>query len=89
MHERGLAFLLRLFVRVLGGAVCGVRVRNAARLVRGSADELLLEVLWAEDGDLGEEELALYAVGVCVVEHGPYRNLVAKQALIRACGCVA
>lgn len=50
-------------------------VRNAARLVRGPADELLLEVLGAEDGYLGEEELALDAVRVGVVEYGPYGDL--------------
>ena len=75
VRERGLALNLGvLMVRGLGRSVTRM-VRNAARLVRGPADELLLEVLGAEDGYLGEEELALDAVRVGVVEYGPYGDL--------------
>lgn len=31
---------------------------SVARVVRWSADELLFEIVWAEDGDFDEEELA-------------------------------
>ena len=47
----------------------------AARVVRGPADELVVEIVGAEDGHLGEEELALDAVRVGVVEYGPYGDL--------------
>ena len=64
-------FARELVVRGAGGSG---RVR--ARLVRWSAEELVLEVLGAEDGDFGQEELALDAVRVGVVEHGPNGDLL-------------
>ena len=48
---------------------------DAARLVRRAAEELLFQVLGTEDGDFGEEELALDAVGVGVVENSPNGDL--------------
>ena len=43
--------------------------------MRGPAEELFFEVLGAEDGDLGKEELTLDAVGVGVVKDSPYGYL--------------
>ena len=64
---------------LVGGLGIGVArlvvVRDAARLVRGPADELFLKVLGAEDGDFGEEELALDAVRVGVVQDSPNGDL--------------
>ena len=48
---------------------------DAPRVVRGPALELLLDVLGPEDGDFGEEQLALDTVRVGVVEHGPHGYL--------------
>ena len=78
LRERGLARELALGVRGGGGGGVrgdGGREGTRARLVRGPAEELVLQVLGAEDGDLGEEELALDAVRVGVVEDGPYGYL--------------
>lgn len=72
LGERHLALELRL---CFGGAVGGAVWEAPSRVVRGPALQLLLDVLWAEDGDFGEEELALDAVRVGVVEHGPYGYL--------------
>ena len=90
LRERGLARELALGVR--GGGEGGVRGDGRregarARLVRGPTEELVLEVLGAEDGNLGEEELALDAVRVGVVEDGPYGYLdVGASVLARTCG---
>ena len=77
MREGSLALELRVLVHELGLDLVArlVVVRDAARLVRGSADELLFEVLGAKDGDFGEEQLALDAVRVGVVEDSPDGDL--------------
>lgn len=48
---------------------------RAAWRVRRAADELLVDVLGAEDGHLGEEQLARDHLRLGVVEHGPHGHL--------------
>lgn len=60
-----------------GGGVCdGLdETLTATRVVRGPADELVVEVVWPEDGHLHEEQLTLDAARVGVVENGPNWDL--------------
>ena len=77
LREDGLALELGVYGLRLGlnlrlGLGLGL---DAARLVRRAAEELLFQVLGAKNRDFGEEELALDAVRVRVVEYGPYGDL--------------
>lgn len=65
-----------LFCQLLGIEVLQLWATSHVAVV----SEELLEVLGAEDRDLGEEQLALNKRGLCVVEHGPDRNQVLELA---------
>lgn len=51
--------------------------------VRGTANELVFEVLWAEDGEFDEEELARDDAGVDVVEYSPDADLFESEWVVR------
>ena len=61
---------LALELGLLG--VCFVR---GARLVRGSACELVLEVLGPEDGHFDEEQFARDRARLGIVQNGPHGHL--------------
>ena len=56
------------------GLLC-VRPVCGARLVRGSACELVVEVLWPEDGHFDEEQFARDRARLRIVQNGPHGHL--------------